>query len=130
MYILSYGFPQLLETGSKEAIWASAWGINLITKLHSGQMKGTMYVGELWANHEVGKFFKENKIFMTKLKLMDKLQVIKREYDQAEKNDSESDIGVQSCRSIATFHHVPFENSNHTTSHSISTNKLQLNKSF
>ena len=41
-------------------------------------MKGTMYVGELWANHEVSKFLKENKIHMTKLKLMDKLQALKK----------------------------------------------------
>jgi hypothetical protein len=55
-------------------------------------MKGTMFIGELWANHEVGRFLKENKIHMTKLKLMDKMQSLKREHDEAEKNDSDSDM--------------------------------------
>ena len=42
-------------------------------------MKGTMFMGELWANHEVGRFLKENKIYMTKLKLMDKMQLLKKQ---------------------------------------------------
>jgi hypothetical protein len=46
-------------------------------------MKGTMFVGELWANHENARFLKENKIYMTKLKLMDKLQEMKKEYEEA-----------------------------------------------
>ena len=123
------GFRSYEKTGQKK-LFGQVLGVFLSSiQLHSGQMKGTMYVGQLWANHEVGKFFKENKIFMTKLKLMDKLQVMKKQYDEAEKNDSESDIGVESCRSIATFHHLPIEHTTHT-SHSISVNKFQLNKSL
>jgi hypothetical protein len=37
-----------------------------------------MHIGELWSNHEVNRFLKENKIFMTKLKLMDKMQTLKK----------------------------------------------------
>ena len=40
-----------------------------------------MYTGELWSNHEVGRYMKENKIFMTKLKLMDKMQNLKKVFD-------------------------------------------------
>jgi hypothetical protein len=42
-----------------------------------------MFVGELWGNQENTRFLKENKIHMTKLKLMDKLQTMKQEYDDA-----------------------------------------------
>lgn len=39
-----------------------------------GKMKGTMHIGELWSNHETSKFMKSNKIYMNKLKLIDKLR--------------------------------------------------------
>lgn len=72
-------------------------------------MRGTMFVGELWANQDNARFLKENKIHMTKLKLMDKLQEMKKEYDEAHRSDSESEIDVVSCRSIGTIHipHTP-----------------------
>ena len=64
-----------------------------------------MFIGELWPNHEVGKFLRENKIFMTKLKLMDKMLVLKKEYQQIDKSGSESEIGA-STRSFGTFHNI------------------------
>jgi hypothetical protein len=42
-------------------------------------MKGTMFTGELWSNRTQGRFLKENKIYMTKVKLLDKLQLLKKE---------------------------------------------------
>ena len=66
-------------------------------------MKGTMFVGELWANHENARFLKENKIYMTKLKLMDKLQEMKKEYEDADRDESLSEIDITSCRSIGTI---------------------------
>ncbi len=45
-------------------------------------MKGTLFIGELWSNRENSKYMRENKIYMNKLKLMDKLQTVKKEYDQ------------------------------------------------
>ena len=62
-------------------------------------------MGELWANHEVGRFLKENKIYMTKLKLMDKMQLLKKQMDEEQQNDADSDLAA-STRSIGTVHHI------------------------
>jgi len=51
-------------------------------------MKGTIHVGELWSNHETKKFFKENKIHITKTKLMDKLQDLRPVLDEKYLNKS------------------------------------------
>ena len=44
-------------------------------------MKGTMHIGELWGNQEVSKYLRENKIRMTKVKLMDKFHSLRKEED-------------------------------------------------
>ena len=42
---------------------------------------------------------------MTKLKLMDKMQVLKKQLDEEQKNDTDSDMAV-STRSIGTCHNL------------------------
>jgi hypothetical protein len=88
-------------------------------------MRGTMFVGELWANHDNARFLKENKIHMTKLKLMDKLQAIKKEYDDAHRTESQSEIDVASCRSLATIH-IPPTPALRRTSNSNSIKSLEI----
>ena len=89
-----------------------------------------MFIGELWSNHEVGKYLRENKIYMNKLKLMDKMQVMKQEISNEERSDSESDLAMGSARTIGTSHHnigsrafLPQRVSNAS-----STGKMQFNR--
>lgn len=89
-----------------------------------------MFVGELWANHDNARFLKENKIHMTKLKLMDKLQEIKKEYDEAHHNESESEIDVGSCRSIGTIHMPPTHAVLGRSSNSTSMKSLEINENL
>ena len=67
---------------------------------------------------------------MTKLKLMDKMQILKKQYAQAQKNDdAESDIGAISTRSIGTCQNIGmrlFERSSNTSS----TGKFEFNKNL
>lgn len=58
-----------------------------MSQLNQTQMKGTMHIGELWGNQDVMKYLRENKIRMTKVKLLDRFQAIKKEADQAKKED-------------------------------------------
>ncbi len=49
------------------------------TQLDSNRTKGTMFLGELWSNREHTRFLKENRIYMTKVKLIDKFQNIRKD---------------------------------------------------
>lgn len=42
-----------------------------------------MFLGELWSNHEQTRFLKENRIYMTKVKLIDKFQNIRKDNEEA-----------------------------------------------
>lgn len=93
-------------------------------------MRGTMFVGELWANQDNARFLKENKIHMTKLKLMDKLQEMKKEYDESHRDGSQSEIDVGSCRSIGTIHIPPPPSMFGRNSNFNSTKSLEINENL
>lgn len=51
-------------------------------------MKGTIFLGELWSNRDSNRFLKENKIYMTKVKLIDRMQALKKTFKETEKDES------------------------------------------
>lgn len=56
--------------------------------MDSHRMKGTIFLGELWSNRDSNRFLKENKIYMTKVKLIDRMQALKKTFKETEKDES------------------------------------------
>ena len=126
MHFLQDGIQELRENREEKIVWICLRGTALSIQLSSNQMKGTMYLGQLLPNQEVGRFLKENKIYMTKLKLMDKMQVLKKQYEQEEKATSDSDI-ESSSSSFVTSKHITPNIVEKTNGHSVKKSEFNQN---
>lgn len=72
-----------------------------MTQLDANRAKGTMFLGELWSNREHARFLKENRIHMTKVKLIDKFHNIRKDCEEEEKDMSQLEIEeIESSRSL------------------------------
>jgi hypothetical protein len=69
-------------------------------QMDAHRMKGTIFLGELWSNRDSNRFLKENKIYMTKVKLIDRMQALKKTFKETERDDSLNEINIDSCRSL------------------------------
>lgn len=87
MQFLQDGLQELRKVEAQKTVRRGAEGKEGVSQLNQTQMKGTMHIGELWGNQDVMKYLRENKIRMTKVKLLDRFQAIKKEADQAKKED-------------------------------------------
>ncbi len=100
MHFLSHGLQELLEKVEQESSRRGARGKTSDIQMDAHRMKGTIFLGELWSNRDSNRFLKENKIYMTKVKLIDRMQALKKTFKETEKDESLNEINIDSCRSL------------------------------
>ena len=100
MHLLPHGIQELLEEVEPEGGGRGAGGKAGDMQMDAHRMKGTIFLGELWSNRDSNRFLKENKIYMTKVKLIDRMQALKKTFKETERDDSLNEINIDSCRSL------------------------------
>ena len=100
MHVLPHGLQELLEEVEPEGGGRGAGGKAGDMQMDAHRMKGTIFLGELWSNRDSNRFLKENKIYMTKVKLIDRMQALKKTFKETERDDSLNEINIDSCRSL------------------------------